>query len=60
MSVIFPPATLRPEMAVLILWAPGVFGSFCWKTPMPTKIPRFGGGGSFFCFLKEGGWKCQF
>ena len=53
MSVIFLPATLGPEMAAPILWAPGIFGSFCWKTPMPIK----------FLVLWGGGWrrgKCQF
>ena len=44
MSVIFPPGFLGPEMAAPILWAPGIFCSFCLKTPMPE-----GGGG----------WNCQ-
>ena len=39
------PAILGPEMAVPILWAPGIFGSFCWKTPPAHKIPPFRGGG---------------
>ena len=43
MSVIFPPAFLGPEIAAPISWAPGLFHSFCWKTPMPIKIPRFSG-----------------
>ena len=59
MSVIFPPAILRPEMAAPILWAPGIFGSFCWKTPMPIKFLLLGGGGGMI-FLLKGGWKCQF
>ena len=51
MPVIFPPAILRPEMAAPILWAPGIFSSFCRKTPMPIKLLVLGGGGVGF----EGG-----
>ena len=59
MSVFFPPGILGPEMAAPILWAPGVFGSFCRKTLHDHKIPRFGGvfrvleggGGSAILFL---------
>ena len=49
MSISFPPAILGPEMAALILWAPGVFGSFCWKgNPCPYNSSwsfSFGRGG---------------
>ena len=48
-------AILGQEMAVPTLWAPGIFGSFCWKTPHAHNIPRFRGGLFFF-----GGGKCQF
>ena len=41
-------------MAAPILWAPGMFGSFCWK-PHAHKTPRFRGG-----VFWKGGWKCQF
>ena len=54
MSMKFPPAILGPEMAAPVLWAPGIFGSFCWKTPMPIKFPPFRGGGRGF-FWKGGG-----
>ena len=40
-------------MAAPILWVPGILGSFCRKTPMPMKYPRFtgaGGGGVGFFF----------
>ena len=43
-SVKFLSAILGPEMAAPILWAPGIFGSFCRKTPM-IKILLLGGGG---------------
>ena len=52
MSLIFPPAILGAEMAEPIAWAPGFFGSFCWKTPMPIKFLVLRGGGE--------GVKCQF
>ena len=29
-----------------------IFGSFCWKTPMPIKFLLLGGGAG--CFLEEG------
>ena len=51
MSVIFLPAILEPEMAAPILWVPGIFGSFCWKTPMPIEFLVLGGVVGFF----EGG-----
>ena len=35
-----------------------LFGSFCWKTPIAHKIPRFMGG--CWGFLEGGGGKCQF
>ena len=53
MSVIFPLAILGPEKAAPILWAPGIFGSFCWKAPHTHKIPRFRGGVGVF--LERGG-----
>ena len=55
MSVIFLPVILGPEMAMpVFLWAPGVFGSFRWKTPMPIKFLVLGAG-----FLGgAGGGKC--
>ena len=40
MSIIFPPVILGPEMAAPILWAPGIFCSFCWENPHAHKIPR--------------------
>ena len=61
MSVLFPPATLGPEMAAPILWAPGIFGSFCRKTPMPIKFLFLGGGGGGVSGrFQKGGGKCQF
>ena len=60
-SVIFPPAFLGPEMAAPILWAPGIFWLFCWKTRHAHKIPRFrGGGGVGSRVFWKGRWKCQF
>ena len=35
------PAIQGPEMAAQILWAPGIFGSFCKKTSMLIEIPVF-------------------
>ena len=58
MSVIFPPAILGPEMAVPILWAPGIFWFFLLENTMPIKVLAVGGR---FGFLgRGGGWKCQF
>ena len=37
MPVILLPAILGPEMAAPILWAPGIFGSFCWRPPCPEN-----------------------
>ena len=58
-SIKFPPVILGPEMAAPILWAPGIFGSFCWKTPMPIKFLLLGGGG-FWVFLEGGGGSANF
>ena len=55
MSVLFPPVILGPEMDAPILWAPGIFGSFCWKTRHAHKIPLFFGGGGGRGFLEGGG-----
>ena len=57
MSAIFLRAILRPEIAAPILWAPGIFGSFCWKAPMPIKylLLAKGGVGSGFVFERGGG-----
>ena len=59
MSVIFPPTILGPEMAAPILWAPGIFGSFCWKTPnrgggVLGFCRRGGGGSANFIFMGAG------
>ena len=35
-------------MAALIVWAPGIFVSFCWKIPMPIKFLLLGGFGAFW------------
>ena len=52
MSVIFPPAFLRPEMAAPILWLLGLFVSFCWKTRVPIKFLLLGVGvGRLVLFL---------
>ena len=56
MSTKFPPVILGPEMAVPILWAPGILGFFLLENPHAHKIPPFGCWG----FLEGGGWKCQF
>ena len=56
MSVIYPPATLGPEMAGPILWAPGIVWFFLLETPMSIKFLLLGG----FAFSCRGGWKCQF
>ena len=48
MSVISPPAILGPEMAAPILWAPGIFCSFCRKPSVPIKVLLLGGGSGFF------------
>ena len=45
---------LGPEMAAPILWAPGIFCSFCWNIPMPIKFLVLGGGGAVG-FLQGGG-----
>ena len=47
-SIKFPPVILGPEMAAPILWAPGIFGSFCWKTAMQIKFLLFWGVPGFF------------
>ena len=57
MSIKLPPAILGPEMAVPILWAPGIFWFFLLENPHAHKIPPFRGGGGV---LRRGGWKCQF
>ena len=57
MSIIYPPAILGPEMAAPILWAPGIFDSFCWKTPVPIKFLVLGW---VVFFFGRGGWKCRF
>ena len=44
MSIESPPAILGPEMAVPILWAPGIFRFFLLETPHARKIPCFRGG----------------
>ena len=49
-SIKSPPAMLGPEMAAPILWAPGIFGSFCRKTPTPIKFLLLGGGGVLVFF----------
>ena len=50
-SIIFPPAILGPEMAALILWAPGIFWFVLLENIHARKIPRFRGGGKLGCFL---------
>ena len=57
-SVIFPHAILGPEMAAPILWAPGIFCSFCWKTPMPVKFCVLGVG-RVLGFSGRGGWSAN-
>ena len=60
MSIKVPPVILGPEMAAPILWAPGIFCSFCWKTPTPIKFLLLGGGGGVLGCFQKGGGKCQF
>ena len=52
MSVIFPLATLGPEMAAPILWAPGIYWLFLLGNPHLKKIVVLGG---FWVFWKGGG-----
>ena len=52
----FSPAILGLEMAVPILWAPGIFWFFLLETPLTIKFLVLGGAVGFL----EGGWKCQF
>ena len=49
----FSARSLGLEMAAPILWAPGIFGSFCRKPPLPIKFLVFWGGG--ILFFGEGG-----
>ena len=51
MFVVFLPAVLGPEMAVPILWAPGIFGFSLLGSSHAHKIACFRGG----CFYLEGG-----
>ena len=44
MSVIFPPAILRLEMAVPILWAPGISWFFLLENPSNSSFWRGGRG----------------
>ena len=53
MSVIFPPATLGPEMAAPILWAPGIFLVLSAGKPPRHKNPPSRGG--VVSFEKGGG-----
>ena len=48
MSVIFPPAILRPEMAAPSLWAPGIFWFFLLENRHAHEILRLSGGGVVF------------
>ena len=57
-SIKFPPVILGPEMAALILWAPGIFWFFLLENPMPIKFLLLGGG--VLGFFRRRGWKCQF
>ena len=51
MSIKFPPVILGPEVAVLILWAPGIFGFFL----LGKVFLEVGGGGSAnFIFMGVG------
>ena len=55
MSANFSPAVPGPEMAVPILWAPGISGLFLQeKNSMPIKFL------AFRVFFFGGGGKCQF
>ena len=57
MSAIFPPVILGPEMAVPMLWAPGILWFFLQeKTLHPIKFLTLGG---VFWDLGGGG-KCHF
>ena len=60
MSIKFPPVILGPEMAVPILWAPGIFWFFLLENPHAHKIPPFRGGGGFWVFLEGGGGSANF
>ena len=60
MSMKFPPVTLGPEMAVPILWAPGIFWFFLLENPHAHKIPPFRGGGWVLGFLEGGGGSANF
>ena len=50
--IIFPPVLLGPEMAMPILWAPGIFWFFLLENPHALKFLflgfffGWGGGGS--------------
>ena len=46
MSVILLPAILLQEMAAPILWAPGIFGSFCREASIEVILGLGGRGGS--------------
>ena len=59
MSIKFPPVILGPEMAVPILWVPGILGFFLLENPHAHKIPPFRGGGSWF-FWKGGGGSANY
>ena len=59
MSIKFPPAILRPEMAAPILWAPGIFWFFLLETPHAHKSPPSRGGGGLG-FLRRGGGSADF
>ena len=59
MSVVFPPAILRPAMAAPIYGHLALFVSFCWKTTLPIKFLVFGGVGLGF-FGRGGGGSANF
>ena len=56
MSVDFLPATLGPEMAAPILWAPGIFWFYLQeKASTPIKFLVLGGGGILGSWVFLGG-----
>ena len=57
-SIKFPPVIPVPEMAVPILWAPGIFWFFLLKNPHAHKIPPFRGG--VLGFFRRGGGSANF
>ena len=61
MSIKISARNLGPEMAAPIFFGHlAFFGSFCRKTPVPTKIPPFLGGGGGSGFFRRGGGSADF